>query len=81
MKTFEYLLIILTVLIIGCTFDSPYRTGMKFFQWETVRNTLVPGTYDKDCVYTNFTDYINYNYDCNWSLRNEESGTNSEGTR
>jgi hypothetical protein len=40
--------------------------GITFREWDTYRNDLLAGNYQKDCIYTKVTENGEYSYNCEW---------------
>lgn len=62
-------LILAPLVLLGCTLYSqcrPMGMGITFREWDTYRNDLLAGNYQKDCIYTKVTENGEYSYNCEW---------------
>jgi hypothetical protein len=61
-------LIFLLTVLSGCTnvFCRPMGVGLRFSEWEILRNELSVGNYQKECIYTSVMMNGEYTYDCSW---------------
>jgi len=72
MKDLQYILLLIVVGVIGCTFNYPYMKGMKYNQFERLSVDMKAGKYYKSCIFTTFTNPDNYTYNCSWNYATDQ---------